>query len=98
MRKNDYEIKEELVTHKKFIRSNLFCDVCNKRIEHKSNYYTLSTGHYDWGNDSCESIENFDICSGDCLKLKLQEYIDDTQKSNTHYFNVEHDWFNENLK
>ena len=76
------------------------CDICGKVIcdfnatppEGCScegvTYFTLTTGHYDWGNDSCDSVEHEDICSEDCVKTALIRYFKGTQQSNTAYFEL----------
>lgn len=58
------------------------CDVCGKVIyntkydknnfTNRQHWWGLVTGHNDWGNDSCDSIESFEICSPECLNKKLQ--------------------------
>lgn len=53
------------------------CDICGKTIRDSKygrlytkiqDYYHLTIEHSDWGNDS---IENFDICSEECLRKKF---------------------------
>lgn len=78
------------------------CDICGKIIcdsrysRHSikiQDHYRLMTGHHDWGNDSCESIETFDICSKECLQKKFDEYIQESSgDTNTEYFEVDHVW------
>ena len=78
------------------------CDICGKIIWDSRNEgygvkfqdrYYLTTGHEDWGNDSCDSMKTFDICSKECLMKKFDEYIEKTcGKSNTEYFEVNHSW------
>lgn len=71
------------------------CDVCGKIIlkenEDKITYcigkhWGLTIGHYDWGNDSRDSVESYDICSAECLEKELQKYV---QREGTAYFDVE---------
>jgi hypothetical protein len=96
MTKIDYEIKECLITKKVPVDAHLICDACGKEVENKNNYWYLSTGHYDWGNDSCESVETFHLCSDECLKNKINEYLDDVKCYDTPHFEVEkHRWFKE---
>ena len=64
----------------------LKCDICGKVIFDSRNdteqqkrtgmsrdqyWWGLTTGHSDWGNDSADSIESFDICSPDEFSLKV---------------------------
>lgn len=76
----------------KRIAEKVTCDVCGKIIADKKNrwagYWTLTTGHNDWGNDSCESYEDFDLCSKDCVQEKLNEYFDNCKHSNTQEFEL----------
>ena len=67
------------------------CDVCNGVIENGEQYWELTTHHNDWGNDSCESYEHFDVCSEVCLREKFDEYIREsaTNDYNSKCFEVE---------
>lgn len=58
-----YETKERKVVERTLIEKR-YCDICRKEI----------TGHYDWGNDSCASIENLDVCSVECLNTVFDNY------------------------
>lgn len=76
------------------------CDICKKQIyvfqlDMKKRIYTdgvkhfsVVTGHNDWGNDSCDSIEVYDYCSGSCLSIAFGQYLERTKKQNTEYFEV----------
>lgn len=74
------------------ITKKVTCDICGKTIADEKNryaeYWTLVTGHSDWGNDSCESYDDFDLCSKDCVKEKLNGYFDDCEHSNTQEFEL----------
>lgn len=69
------------------------CDICGKLIpvgrypfdEHK--YYDVMTGHNDWGNDSCESIEHHDICP-DCLVGFVADYFKNNEYG-SEYMNID---------
>lgn len=69
------------------------CDVCRKKIHGK--YWELLTGHNDWGNDSRDSMEYFDLCSEKCVHVKLQEYFKDCTTRTTQYFEMEQQVFEE---
>lgn len=86
-----YEVMTRTVTESVYIGETTYCDVCKKEINTNKGYYELTTGHNDWDNDSCESIEHFDICSRTCLMNKFTEYLDESNANdwNTKYFNVE---------
>lgn len=89
--KKEYEVKTHTVTEKVCVKETMYCDVCNRVIDNDADYWELTTGHHDWGRDSIDSIENFDICSEACLREKFDEYVRESSSSwyNTMYFNVE---------
>jgi len=68
------------------------CDVCNRLItpcsflDSKSRYFEVMTGHHDWGNDSCESIEHRDICP-ECISEFVKGYVQNAD--GTEYLNLE---------
>lgn len=76
------------------------CDICGKTIyeindakrTRHNEYWHLSTGHNDWGNDSCESVESLDLCSKECCIKALEKYLDEYSGSrNTGYFELRHE-------
>ena len=91
---------------KEVIRKNIesvtiarICDCCKKEIipvEKRSygdrySYFVLTTSHSDWGNDSCESIMEYDACSVECALKLAGEYLDDAQGfSNTGEIQIKH--------
>lgn len=80
------------------------CDVCGKIIcdsrhvhdilrDKVQDHYELSEWHNDWGNDSVDSIETFDICSKECLRKKFEAYVEESSGGqNTMHFEVDHSW------
>ena len=76
------------------------CDICGKVIcdfddtppnyptGQSVRYFSLRKGHNDWGNDSIDSIEYKEICSEDCVKTALVRYFNESQGSNTAYFEL----------
>lgn len=94
MFKDHYEIKEHTVTERVLVKRELICDICKQKILHGVGYWEVTTHHNDWGNDSCESYEHFDVCSVECLKSKFDEYCDDSSSDyNTWQIEVEHTVF-----
>ena len=89
--KKEYEVKTHTVTERVCTKETMYCDVCNSVIDDNGAYWELTTGHNDWGNDSVDSIEYFDICSDACLKAKFVEYAKESGASewNTMYFETE---------
>ena len=78
------------------------CDVCGKdlpteviaagtHIKTRPMYFAVKTGHYDWGYESCESIEHRDICP-DCIHDFVSGYL--SEAYSTQYIEIEtkHVW------
>lgn len=89
MRENDIiekVTKEPVVT-------GIRCDICNGRISGK--FWRLTTSHQDWGNDSCDSIQRYDLCSRDCIDRALTMYMKKCISSYTQEFDLEQDYFKE---
>lgn len=87
--KRKYETKTHTITENVIVEEWHICDVCQKKIETNS-YWELTTHHNDWGNDSYESYEYFDVCSKECLRKKFEEYIEQSDNDiNTMFFEVE---------
>ena len=92
------EVKEKkTITTDVVIGQEIYCDECGRLIFRKKNkqivycigdYWELTTGHHDWGNDSIDSIEYFDLCSKECCTTRFKDYIQCCQ--GTKYFELEH--------
>lgn len=69
------------------------CDICKRFIKAKKypddteKYYIVTTGHRDWGNDSCDSINMKDVCQ-DCIVNFTSDYLSKTH-SDTAYIEIE---------
>lgn len=50
------------------------CDRCGDNIKESEVYYNVVTHHNDWGNDSIDSYENFDLCN-DCYLPFTENYF-----------------------
>lgn len=79
------------VIYKKEVTIGINCDVCKKDITGK--YWILTTHHDDWGNDSIDSFEHYDLCSKECINEKLNEYYDECRDSITQCFDLRQDIF-----
>lgn len=71
------------------------CDICKRVIptDHKiretdRKYYTVTTGHHDWGYDSIDSVETQDICPS-CIHNYISEYLKEVYHSRTAYIEIE---------
>lgn len=71
----DYRTEERTITDKFCTDVHLICDCCGKEVENKSYYWRVCTGHNDWGNDSVDSIESYDLCSDECFKKTIDEFL-----------------------
>ena len=96
----DVKTEKKLVEQEVIVSGFCSCDICGKVIyEYFGNnrsrhdeYWTLITGHNDWGNDSCESVESLDLCSKECCIKALENYLDEYSGSrNTGYFELRHE-------
>ena len=76
------------------------CDICGKVLRYKyrpnsdfleerPKYFRVMTGHHDWGNDSCDSIEHKDICLG-CITDFISDYL--SNASGTEYVDISTEW------
>lgn len=84
------------------------CDICGRQIYKRSlkaseelpenhfsiPFYKASTWHGDWGNDSSDSFESYDICSAECLSELFSAYGTASGKCdrNTWGIEVNHDY------
>ena len=99
MIKEKFELKEHVVTERVLVERKLICDICGKEIKNGNGYWEVETHHNDWGNDSVESYEHFDVCSIECLKKKFDEYCDDSNYDyNTRQIEVEHTTWQHSMK
>lgn len=76
------------------------CDNCGKHKDikkHYGTYYSIMSGHREWGNDSCDSIENLDACCDECLIALVNKWIEKWKGYRTAYIEIERESF-EDLK
>ena len=48
----------------------------------------VTTGHRDWGHDSCDSIEHYDICPR-CINKFVADYLGNENASLSAYIEIE---------
>ena len=89
------ERKETVVV--KEVDKSIVCDGCGVKLHDfsvkdfggkQTSYYSVSTHHHDWGNDSRDSFEDFDYCE-ECLPEAFEEYYKMRNKG-SESFDVEH--------
>ena len=102
------QYKSAIIKQKIPYITELYCDKCKKVIRQSvydefkdirevqySNpieWYKVTTGHHDWGHDSIDSIEHFDICM-DCIDDVFAEFKDRASGGlNTEYIEINHSW------
>lgn len=90
----------EVVTRKAYKLLGVKCEVCERLIEPPSKedrykwsedqfkYYEVTTGHNDWGNDSADSVEHYDICP-DCITGFVDRYLKHEASNRSGYIEVE---------
>lgn len=98
------ETKKEILYQDTVISEECRCDRCGRHLwfhtkdgyskqglKNTVYYYHIITGHHDWGRDSIDSIETYDVCSG-CAKKMYEEYIEDSfNRENSLYFECSHE-------
>lgn len=99
--------EEPTATEKRVVGYQIYCDECQKLIAdttvssqmYDAQYWEVTTGDYDWRNDSCDSIEHYQYCSRDCLKKAFDKYIDETEnRRNLQYFEAQNNRIRSNRK
>ena len=75
--------------------THLKCDICGKVFT--GPYWIIHEHHDDWGNDSVDSYETYDVCSSFCVRKKFEEYMIACGNSNTQYLSLEQDVFEEHV-
>lgn len=80
---------EKEVTKKEKILKTIKCDTCKTDINKLDTtyYYTVTTHHGQWGNDSIDSFEHLDFCSYQCLLENMNEYFSDA--GDTYEYEIE---------
>ena len=81
------------------VTTGIKCDFCGKMIppmqgdcdNTRTPFYHIKTHHYDWGNDSIDSYEEFDACSIECALRKTKVYlIENYETINTQRIEIAH--------
>ncbi len=99
------QYKSTMVEQKVPYITELCCDNCGKLIrqivhddfkdirEYLQNtpieWYSVITGHHDWGNDSIDSINKEDICI-DCIDEIFTKFKERASGNTTEYININH--------
>jgi hypothetical protein len=83
---------KKLQTVKEKVFDKLVCDICGKisKEEKPNGWYNFSHGHGAWGNDSCDSYRNFDVCSIECYLKQLKKSLEEMKEYEDRYANIDH--------
>lgn len=81
------ETTEVIVAEKRNL-VGIRCDICNGLISvspspltgRYNKYFRVTTHHSDWGNDSIESLKQYDICPT-CVLRFVTNYIDNANST-----------------
>lgn len=86
-----YEKKQ--VVKQEDVLKTIVCDECKKDIKEldTDHYYSVSTHHSRWGNDSVDSWEYLDLCSYKCLSENMQKYF--AKADATYSYDIEREEF-----
>lgn len=94
------ETGKEVVYKTQRVEKGVKCDICGKFIEANDKplskndsrlYYSVSTGHRDWGNDSWESRKDYDICP-ECIEKFVGDYLRNCSSTGYIEIDTEHTW------
>ena len=98
--------KKEVVVRIAYKLAGVKCDVCGHIIEpppvpyewmeDEYKYYDVTTGHNDWGNDSCDSVKHHDICPN-CINKFVAGYLGNDNAYLSAYIEIEteHVYYND---
>lgn len=88
------EVEEHIKKHTKEVIDELCCDHCGKSIpfykydKETFKAFEVMTGHHDWGNDSCDSIEYHQFCCIECAVEFIKKFYEEEKGSNTAYAEI----------
>ena len=91
---------QEIIYKRRRLVEGVECDVCKKIITPKDwkspecRYFHIITGHHDWGNDSIDSIEHYDVCPH-CVGKFMTDYL--SRAKGTEYLDVETRYMRKNM-
>ena len=81
------------VTEQKYRIVGYECDSCGLETRETFNlpksWFYLRAGHRSWGNDSCDSVDSFHLCSVECLLKALKQEHKRLSEEATSYYEFE---------
>lgn len=78
------------------IEGDFVCDNCGKHFDitkQTGTYYSVFSGHNDWGNDSSDSIDELDACCDECLTALVNKWLEKWKDYPTAYINIRRERF-----
>jgi DNA repair exonuclease SbcCD ATPase subunit len=91
------ETKEITKVVREEVTVKRICDNCGNEITlwdrpEEYNYFLVTTHPYDWGNDSIDSYESYDVCCPKCALEMAEKYLANAYKEgyNTKTIKIEH--------
>lgn len=82
--------KEGIVVRNTTVEEIITCDICGAQVDH---YIDILTGHRDWLNDSCDSIEHHEVCSWDCAVKFMEKWKEGCDAKNSRTAYIEFDQY-----
>jgi hypothetical protein len=80
------------------VKGDFVCDNCGKHLDitkQNGTYYSVFSGHDEWGNDSCDSIEESDACCDECLTALVNEWLEGWKGYSTAYIDIKRKRFSD---
>lgn len=87
----------EVIRSKFYKLAGIKCDVCGQIIRppvkysdllnNENKYFSVTTGHHDWGIESIESIKDYDICPN-CIIGFVKDYLGSIEAHRSGEINV----------
>jgi hypothetical protein len=72
------------VTSKQEVTIGYKCDCCGKEInatQLPNEWHNFNSHHDEWGNDSIDSYEYYDVCSPKCYRDKMIQIVEGEYKN-----------------
>lgn len=82
--------RKEVIKFEKVLKT-IVCDECKSDINKldTDTYFSVSTHHSRWGNDSVDSWEYLDFCSYKCLTSNMEKYFQDASYTDSYDIELE---------
>jgi hypothetical protein len=68
--------RTKIETQEVKIVTGKICDICGAETDKHYVFAEVEHQHDQWGNDSIDSLEEFDICSVECFEIALRNSLE----------------------